>query len=210
MRKHVEIFRRVLLGTCLAALAMATGAGCAGLSAGMASGPRYRTVSVPPGRDPEAARRANEAGLNHLARGELDPAVDDFRRALTADVSFGPAHNNLGRAYYKQGDWYQAAWEFEYAAKLLPRHAQPRNNLGLVLEEAGELDRAVACYRDAIALDGENIEYRANLTRALIRRGDRTDEVRTLLGQLVERDPRPEWHRWAQQQASRLGSAATE
>ena len=168
----------------------------------------YRTVAAEPGRDTEAARRANQVGLAHLAKGEVDQAAEAFRQALTADVEFGPAHNNLGKVYYRQTDWYRAAWEFEYASKLLPRHAEPRNNLALVLERAGQLDRAVECYREAAGLDPDNIQYRANLVRALIRRGDRTDEVRTLLGQLLETDARPEWRAWARQQQIRIGGGS--
>lgn len=169
---------------------------------------QYRTVSVQPQRDTEAADRHNRLGLELLAAGELDKAREAFERALTANVEYGPAHNNLGKVYFQQGDYYRAAWEFEYARKLLPRHPEPRNNLGLVLEEGGELDRAVDEYRGAIALGGDRIEYRANLARALIRRGDRTDEVRSLLAELVRRHPDPEWRAWARRQQMLVGQSA--
>src|SRR6056297_1233887 len=118
----------------------------------------YKTVVAEPMRDTEAARRANQAGLEHLDSGQLDQAEEDFRRALTADVEFAPAHNNLGKVYFQQERWYKAAWEFEYARKLLPRYAEPYNNLGLVLERAGELDQAVENYRKAVSLDSDNVE----------------------------------------------------
>ena len=165
---------------------------------------KYRTVTAQPRRDTEAARRANEEGLAHLKANELDRAVESFSRALTADVEFGPAHNNLGKVYYRKKDYYKAAWEFEDAGRLLPDHAEPRNNLGLVLEQAGELDRSVEAYRQAVALDEERIVYRANLVRALIRRGDRTDEVRSLLKQVLKEDLRSEWLIWARHQLQRL------
>ena len=174
------------------------------LTNGSSSGTR-RTVSTAPTRNTEAAKRANDVGFKHLANGELTEATEAFRRALSADAEFGPAHNNLGKVYFKQKDYYRAAWKFEYASKLLPTHPEPRNNLGLVLEEAGELDRAVECYREAVMLDADSVEYLANLTRALIRRGDRTSEVRTLLRELLERDIRPEWHTWAKLQAAHMG-----
>lgn len=177
-----------------------TGAGCVGTSADRSSNGVYRTISVDPRRDTEAAKGANRAGLEHLAKGETEQAADAFGRALTADVEFGPAHNNLGKVYYQQRDWYKAAWEFEYARKLLPKRAEPSNNLGLVLEETGSLDRAVDHYREAVGFDPDVIQYRANLVRALIRRGDRTEEVRSLLRQLLEKDTRPDWLIWARQQ----------
>lgn len=180
--------------------ALLSGAGCMNLAPASQPAGEYRTIMVDPRRDTEAAKQANRLGMEHMAEGEVAQAVVAFNRALTADVSFGPAHNNLGKAYYAQKEWYKAAWEFEYAKKLLPRHPEPRNNLGLVLEMAGELDRAAESYREAAALDGSNMQYCGNLARALVRRGDRTGELRSLLGQLVARDTRTEWLAWARLQ----------
>lgn len=194
--------RCLLLSLPLAAAALAA-IGCQ--SADSAAAGPYRTIRVEPRRDTEAARSANQRGLDHLAKGDLDRAAEEFGAALTADVEFGPAHNNLGKVYFKRKDWYKAAWEFEYAAKLMPRRAEPRGNLGLVFEEAGELDKAVDQYRQAISLDSGHIEHKANLVRALIRRGDRTDEVRQLLQQVIEQDTRPQWQLWAQQQQALIG-----
>ena len=199
----MSVFRGIMSGLWLAAAVL--GGGCWNQSSGTPSGHTYRTVTAEPLRDTEAAKRHNEAGLRLLADGQLDQAAEAFSRALTADVEYGPAHNNLGKVYYRKKDWYKAAWEFEYAGKVLPKHAEPRNNLGMVLEEAGELDRAVDQYRQAVGLDGDNIEYRANLVRALVRRGDRTPEVRSLLQQVLKQDSRPEWRSWARLQQARLG-----
>ena len=174
-------------------------AGCETNPTAPGEGESYRTLRVDPRRNTDEAKRENQIGLDHMAQGDLQKASDAFGRALAADVDYGPAHNNLGKVYFKQKDWYKAAWEFEYARKLMPKHAEPRNNLGLVLEEAGELDKAVEQYKEAANLDG-NIEYRANLVRALIRRGERTEEVRSLLQQVIEQDTRPTWSIWAKQQ----------
>ncbi len=199
----MNTLRGILSGLGLAAAILC--AGCWNPPSSTTPARSYHTVAAEPLRDTEAAKRHDDAGLRFLANGQLDRAVEAFSRALAADVEYGPAHNNLGKVYYRKKDSYKAAWEFEYAGKLLPKHAEPRNNLGMVLEDAGELDRAVDLYRQAIGLDGGCIEYRANLVRALIRRGDRTPEVRSLLEQVLKQDSRPEWRAWARQQQSRLG-----
>lgn len=172
--------------------------------------PTYRTISAPPLRDTDAAMKANQAGLEHLDTGEWDAAARSFEQALSADVEFGPAHNNLGKVYFARKSWYKAAWEFEYARKLLPRNAEPNNNLGLVYETSGRLDEAVEHYREAVRLDGGNPEYRGNLARAMTRRGDRTAELRSLLSELVQRDARPEWQAWARRQLGELGRTLPE
>jgi Tfp pilus assembly protein PilF len=165
----------------------------------------YRAITADPGRDTDAAAHFDQVGLDFLDAGDLDKAEAAFQQALAADVTYGPAHNNLGKVFFKQKAWYKAAWEFDYACSLLPKHAEPQNNLGLVLEASGELDRAVEPYRKAITLAPDNIVYRANLVRTLVRRGDRTDEVRGLLEQVAGQDTRPEWRDWARLELTNLG-----
>lgn len=183
-----------------------SGLGCSSPAAS-AQGGSYTTVRADPARDTAAARTLNQRGLEQLEAGHLSQAESLFKQALTADVEFGPAHSNLGKVYFRQSDWYKAAWEFEYAAKLMPKRAEPRNNLGLVLERVGEMERAIEQYRHAMALDPESPEYRGNLVRALVRHGDRSDEVRQLLQQVVEKDPRRDWQTWARQQQIRMESS---
>ncbi|MES1171564.1 MAG: hypothetical protein ABUL56_04300, partial [Actinomycetota bacterium] len=97
-----------------------------------------------------------------------------------------------------------AAWEFQYAMKLMPNTPEPRNNLGLVFESAGKLDDAVASYDEAMRLEPDNVQFIGNLTRARVRRGDRDDSVRELLGKLVMRETRPDWADWARGQLATM------
>lgn len=200
---------KIAMIVCLCAL-MLISLGCAGQETVTPPKVSYRTVTTGPLRNTEAAREANQRGLEHLHAGEIAEAGTAFRQAVERDIEFGPAHNNLGKVYYLQKDWYKAAWEFEYARKQMPRRAEPRNNLGLVLERAGELDNAVNYYREAVSLAPDDIHYRANLARALIRRGDRTPEVFALLRQILDQDTRPAWLIWAKQQLGREERAAQE
>jgi len=199
------MFCRAMVWILLGGLLLATG-GCVDSASQPSQDGHYRTITTQPLRDTDAAKTYNQAGRKYLAAGELDKAAAEFTRALTADVEFGPAHNNLGKVYYLKKEWYKAAWEFDHACRLLPKHAEPRNNMAMVFEEAGELERALDFYRQAVALDRDNYQYRANLVRALTRRGDRTTEVRNLLRQVVNDDPRPEWREWARRQQEQMGS----
>jgi len=189
-----------------AALIVAALGGCAQRTVSTTSGP-YRTVQAQPLRDTDAARRAHEAGLKHLRDGQIEQAVADFERALAADVEYGPAHNSLGIARFRQHKWYEAAWEFEYARQYMPRADEPLNNLGLIHEMDGQYDQAVEYYRRALGIDGDNVRIKANLARTLLKRGDRTDEVRALLDDILEHDTRPEWLTWAKGWRTRLHPA---
>ena len=115
----------------------------------------------------------------------------------------GPAHNNLGKVYFRQGKMYLAAWEFQYAMKLMPNQPEPPNNLGLVFEAAGKLDDAAESYGKAVAREPDNIDALGNLARAP-RRGDKDAEVRDLLNELVLKDTRPEWVAWARDRLATL------
>lgn len=161
------------------------------------AGPNYQTVGRDPRRDTETARAENARAVELMDKGEWSKAEDALKRALAADVMFGPAHNNLGKIYYRQNKLYLAAWEFEYAAKLMPHQAEPKNNIGLVYEAAGKWNEAVDHYDQALSIEPENPELIGNAARARIRRGDTGPEVRQLLQKLVMIDTRPQWVSWA-------------
>jgi Tfp pilus assembly protein PilF len=172
--------------------------GCAPSKDGPATD--YQTVPDRPGRRTDlATQRVNQA-LGYIQEGRWDQAEKRLRQAIEADIMFGPAHNNLGKVHYHQQRYYEAAWEFEYAAKLMPHRPEPRNNLGLVFEAVGRTDSAVEAYTRALELEPENPQLLGNLARARVRRGDRDESMRQLLSKLILNDTRSEWVQWARRQ----------
>ncbi|MDR0608587.1 MAG: hypothetical protein LBG58_00570 [Planctomycetaceae bacterium] len=178
-------------------LIILTAVGCA---ADSVTTPKYETVTVNPRRDPEAAAKHNQHGLEALAKGKLDKAEKHFKESLIKDVDFGPAHNNLGRLYFDQGKNYLAAWEFEYAAKVMPQRGEPYNNLGLVMERVGKLEQAVDAYEMANILCPNHPEVVGNLARVHWCQDKSALRTRDLLEQLIFIDTRPDWVSWAKEQ----------
>jgi Flp pilus assembly protein TadD len=170
----------------------------------------YRTVGKDPRRDTELAQQENTRGAKLLEDGKYDEAEQALKRALIADIMFGPAHNNLGKVYYHAGKYYLAAWEFEYACKLMPHQPEPHNNLGLVFEAVGKLDDAVKEYSEAIKIEPNNPQFLGNGARARLRRGDRDAELHELLSKLVMVETRPEWVKWAQERLAVVSKGAGE
>src|SRR4051812_43387731 len=116
----------------------------------------------------------------------------------------GPPKNILAKFFFNIPRLYLAAWEFQYAMKLMPNQPEPLNNLGLVFESAGKLDEAADHYGKAVALEPDNIHAMGNLARARVRRGDHDPEVRALLTKLVLRETRPDWLTWERTTLARL------
>jgi hypothetical protein len=128
---------------------------------------------------------------------DFQKAEKHLRDALAADVRFGPAHHSLGVLYYWQRKLYLAAWEFEYAARLMPDRYEPLNNLGLVYESAGKYEQAKSFFLLAREKSKNHPEVISNLARASFRNGTAVDEMRPILEDVLATDPRPHWRAWS-------------
>jgi len=183
------------------------GAGCAGGSSRAPAKPaRYQTAAPDPLRDTDLARAEHARAVGLMDKEDYDAAEAALKAALTADVMFGPAHNNLGKVYFHKGELYLAAREFDYAMKLMPNQPEPANNLGMVFETRGRLDDAVSAYGKAAALEPDNVQIMGNWARARVarvRRGERDPELAALLNKLVARETRPDWLDWERRELLR-------
>lgn len=155
-------------------------------------------------RDARLARQYVFEGIEAYRSGDDNAAQSALENAVETDAFSGIAHNNLGLVYYRQGKLYRAAQQFQLAAKLLPYNPEPANNLGLVLESAGRLDESVGQFEQAMSLQPDNPQFIGNLARARLRRGDRGEQTRELIDQLVLKDHRPEWNQWAKRQQTMM------
>jgi Tfp pilus assembly protein PilF len=165
----------------------------------------YATIKASGDRDPAAAKEHTATATKLIEDGKLDEAQKELQAAMAADLFHGPAHNNLGGVYLRQKKYYLAAWEFQYAAKLMPSKAQPRNNLGMVFETVGRLDEAMQWYDKALALAPETVEIAANLARIHTRKNIKTEQTRQLLAMVVMKDQRSDWVQWAQDRLAIIG-----
>ncbi len=185
-------FRQAMPAMILAALAM-------GCQTNKPAPPEYKTVATDPMRATEQAKLHNEQAAGMIDRGDLAGAEKELKAALAEDAYFGPAHSNLGAVYLRQNQFYTAALEFQYAAKLMPKRSEPLNNLGMLYEKVGKYADAAKAYEDALRLEPENVDIEGNLARLYVRQGRNDERVRQLLGDIALRDTRPGWTAWAHQ-----------
>ena len=157
------------------------------------------------GRNTVRAQELNAEAADALA---TDPEAAEklLREALGADLFFGPAHNNLGVVYLKQGKLYEAAGEFEWARKLMPGHPDPRMNLALTLEQAGKTDEAIATYRTALEVWPGHIATLQALAKLHVVRRMETPELEGWLGEIAIRGETEHWREWARRERARADS----
>lgn len=134
---------------------------------------------------------------------------DDLRgeklltQALTADLYHGPAHNNLGVLYLNQGKLYEAASEFEWARKLMPGHPDPRTNLAMTLERAGQIGSAMEEYRSALEVWPVYMPTIQAYARCQIKNGVPQEDLPQLIKQIALRGETEEWRQWGRGQSAK-------
>lgn len=126
-----------------------------------------------------------------------------LREALTADLYHGPAHNNLGALFLKQGRLYEAAQEFEWAKRLMPGHPDPRLNLALTLEIAGRSNEAIDTYKTALEVYPDHIPTLEALTRIQVRTNKRDPQTLARLNTIALQGETQAWRDWARLEAAR-------
>jgi len=132
-----------------------------------------------------------------LIGSDPEQAESLLRAALSADLFFGPAHNNLGVVYLKEGKLYEAAGEFEWARKLMPGHPDPRMNLALTLEQAGQTDEAIATYKTALEVYPGHIGSIEALAKLHVVNGRAAPELAGWLDEIAMRGENERWREWA-------------
>ena len=119
--------------------------------------------------------KLSEARLNlsslYIASGRYQDAIDQLNLIVSDPLYRRPhrAHNNLGWAHYKLGQYEQAETAYRKALKLAPGFCQAHFNLALVMEATSRPDLAAKQFQRAVEKcpnDGRyQLEYAAILMR---------------------------------------------
>jgi tetratricopeptide (TPR) repeat protein len=156
-------------------------------------------------RETAAAELLNRQGAEAMAR-DLERAEGLLRDALTKDLFYGPAHNNLGVVFLKQDKLYEAANEFEWARKLLPDSPDPRVNLALVMERAGRSDEAFRAYEAALEVAPDCVAATEGAALCAVRHARSETRLDGWLRTIALRGETSEWRTWAAAQGARGGT----
>ncbi len=106
-------------------------------------------------------------GRAFYQEGELELAADMYRDAIRVDDTDAWSMNNLGLLLLDERLFDQASMTLARAVQLRPNIASFQNNLGMALENVGQIRAAERAYAEAVQLDSSHLKANANLTRIM-------------------------------------------
>jgi tetratricopeptide (TPR) repeat protein len=115
-----------------------------------------------------------QVGLAMLAydRGDMDGAVQHYRRAVEIRPLYDEGFNNLGNALAREGKIDEAIEQYRRALAINPNLAEAHNGLGSALVQQGNVAEGIEQYRQALAIKPDYAEAHNNWGAAMARTGD--------------------------------------
>ncbi|ALE02754.1 tetratricopeptide repeat-containing sulfotransferase family protein [Candidatus Pseudothioglobus singularis] len=109
----------------------------------------------------------NICGACHSEIGSIEPAIENFKKAIALKINYSEAQFNLGVAFQKLNQLDNAS-EY-YLQAINSQHAYPsaHNNLGIIFLNKGKIEAAVKSFEWAIAYSPNYAEAYNNLGSAL-------------------------------------------
>jgi len=89
-------------------------------------------------------------GNLHLAAGELEEAMANFRQAAELQPQDSSILINVGVVQFERRELFAAIETYRGILEFEPNNIQARANLAAALQRSGQLDLAIACYREVL------------------------------------------------------------
>lgn len=122
--------------------------------------------------DPQVIDAWFMLGTKYLAHGDLERAVDHFKRTLALKPDYDLAVFNLAQAYRRMGDDEAALAGFEHYLTLDPTDPFVQYQMGEIWLDRGDLARAEALFRRALQTDASVAAAKNALGVIALQRGD--------------------------------------
>ena len=93
-----------------------------------------------------------QRGRDAMNAGEIKTAIDHFTALTDHAPDFAEGWNALATAYFQAGEFGPSVAAISTTLRLNPRHFGALAGFGMILEETGQPDRALAVYNAALAI----------------------------------------------------------
>ncbi len=113
----------------------------------------------------------NNLGIEYMHTGEIQKAMEHFKKALAVRPTYLNALVNVGVLLQRQGDLKEAKMYYSQSLKNRPDYAPAHYNLGRALEAEGNIDQAEYHYREAVKFLPDYHQAHNNLGVLMARRG---------------------------------------
>ena len=120
-------------------------------------------------KDPsEAALSLYNKGVSYSNSKNYLQGNLNYEMAIALDSDYIDAYNNLGFNFFETNILDSAAYYLQISLRKLPFGTSALQNLGLVEEKAGDLTKALGCYKEIISVDPQSPEGYYNDARVLL------------------------------------------
>ena len=137
---------------------------------------------------PKESKLFNINGACYAAIGDLEKAIDSYKKAISLNPNYAQAHFNLGNTYQDLCQFNDSISSYQHAISLNPDYHEAHNNLGGSLLDVSRVDDAIKSYKKAVKLKPDYIEAHFSLGLTLQELG-RLDEATKYLEKTIELNP---------------------
>ena len=130
--------------------------------------------------DPQVIDAWFMMGTQYMAHGDLERAVEYYKRTLALKPDYDLAVFNLAQAYRRMGNDEAALAGFEHYLTLDPKDPFVQYQMGEIWLDRGDLPRAEQLFRRALDIDSQVVAAKNALGVIALKRGDRASAERLI------------------------------
>ena len=120
---------------------------------------------------PDSAVVWNILGASRAQIGNLDEAIEAYKKTISLKPDYAEAYSNMGVALRKQGKFEEAIEAYKKSISIKPNYAEAYNNMGVTFKDQGKFDEAIEAYKKSILLKPNYAEAYDNMGVALKNKG---------------------------------------
>lgn len=137
---------------------------------------------------PSSPQNHNNLGDLYGRRGDLEKAVEEFKKAIKLKPNYADAYHNLANTYYQMGKFDLAEENYQRALEFNPHLWQSYLNLGALYFAENKLDKAEGSLLQAIKINPQNPDLHFSLGYVYFQE-KKFDEAKKALNASLSLDP---------------------